>query len=162
MIYQKAFSVAEANRTIPILENVLACIDAKKAQVQQCHEKLQVLEVMWGDLVGAKTNPDHLEYLRYWQALEVMAQELDHLVRHEILGRGLRFPSGGVEHGLVDFPTFYAGRWVFLCWQRGEEQLRFWHETDEGYQGRQELTPEQLLGMGHQDPPEPLEELHRL
>jgi len=162
MVYQKAFTVEEANRAIPALEAVLAQIDAQKAQVQQCHERLQVLEVMWGERVGVPANPDHQEYLRYWRSLEAVARELDHLVRHEILGRGLRFPSGGVEHGLVDFPTFFSGRWVFLCWQRGEEQVRYWHETDEGYRGRQKLTPEQHLAMGHEVPPEPLEESRRL
>lgn len=161
MRYTRVFSVDEANRMIPLLEGVLAQIEARKVEVHHCHERLQILEVMWGDRVGSSSNPDHGEYCRHWRALESLAQELDHLVRHEILDRGLRFPSGGVEHGLIDFPTFFDGRWVYLCWQRGEDQVRFWHEIDEGYRGRQELTPEHRIAMGRQEPPEPLEESHR-
>jgi hypothetical protein len=31
------------------------------------------------------------------------------------------------------------GRPVFLCWQLGEEDIRFWHELEGGFAGRQPL-----------------------
>ena len=43
------------------------------------------------------------------------------------------------ELGLVDFPSERAGRIVYLCWRAGEDAIRFWHEVDAGYRGRQPL-----------------------
>jgi hypothetical protein len=59
---------------------------------------------------------------------------------------------GGIEEGLVDFPTTFEGRWVLLCWKLGERNLTFWHELDEGFRGRHEITDAQRLVMGTEDP----------
>jgi hypothetical protein len=44
-----------------------------------------------------------------------------------------------LDMGLVDFPTLYEGDEVLLCWKLGEDQIRFWHGTNEGYAGRKEI-----------------------
>ncbi|MCU0770184.1 MAG: DUF2203 domain-containing protein [Verrucomicrobia bacterium] len=44
-----------------------------------------------------------------------------------------------LQRGLVDFPSILGGREVFLCWERGEEDVEFWHELDGGYGGRERL-----------------------
>ncbi len=38
--------------------------------------------------------------------------------------------------GLVDFPHEHDGRIVYLCWRLGEDELKWWHETDQGFAGR--------------------------
>ena len=58
-----------------------------------------------------------------------------------------------LEHGLIDFPTTWEGRWVYLCWHRGEEMIEAWHEADAGFAGRQELTDEQGREMGREEIP---------
>ena len=45
----------------------------------------------------------------------------------------------GIEHALVDFPSIREGREVYLCWHSGEEEIRYWHEINVGFSGRQEL-----------------------
>ncbi|RMD58231.1 DUF2203 family protein [Candidatus Woesearchaeota archaeon] len=35
-----------------------------------------------------------------------------------------------LEEGVVDFPFDLNGREAFLCWQLGEDRIRFWHEGD--------------------------------
>lgn len=42
-----------------------------------------------------------------------------------------------INAGLVDFPAMRDGREVYLCWQYGEEAVRFWHDIDSGFAGRQ-------------------------
>jgi hypothetical protein len=79
---------------------------------------------------------------------------LQRAIEEGVIARGLRFPAGGIENGLVDFPTTYRGRWVYLCWHVGEREVRYWHETDAGFQGRRELTPEDRVHMGSEDPDE--------
>ena len=44
-----------------------------------------------------------------------------------------------VELGLIDFPAILDGREVFLCWQFGEDRIRFWHRRSEGFAGRRPL-----------------------
>ncbi len=44
-----------------------------------------------------------------------------------------------VEDGLVDFPTLYEGREVYLCWRSGEATIDYWHEVDAGFAGRRPL-----------------------
>jgi hypothetical protein len=44
-----------------------------------------------------------------------------------------------LERGLVDFPALRDGRTVFLCWELGEPEVAYWHETTTGYASRQPL-----------------------
>jgi hypothetical protein len=45
-----------------------------------------------------------------------------------------------IQSGLIDFPSVREDRVVHLCWQRGEPlQLRWWHEVEAGFAGRQPL-----------------------
>lgn len=44
-----------------------------------------------------------------------------------------------INSGLLDFPAMRDGREVYLCWRYGEEAIRFWHEIDAGFAGRQPL-----------------------
>ncbi|QDU61936.1 hypothetical protein Pan216_28010 [Planctomycetes bacterium Pan216] len=45
----------------------------------------------------------------------------------------------GEADGLLDFPCEHEGRVVFLCWKLGESQIRYWHEIEAGFRGRQPL-----------------------
>ncbi len=75
-------------------------------------------------------------------------REIEEAVRREILARGVRFPTGGLEHGLLDFPTTLDGRWVYLCWRLGEPRLLAWHELRAGFAGRRPILPEEAARMG--------------
>lgn len=44
-----------------------------------------------------------------------------------------------IDRGLIDFPAFVGGREVFLCWEKDEEDIEFWHDLDSGYAGREKL-----------------------
>jgi hypothetical protein len=41
--------------------------------------------------------------------------------------------------GLIDFPAIIGGKEVFLCWEKDEEDIEFWHDLDSGYAGREKL-----------------------
>lgn len=44
-----------------------------------------------------------------------------------------------LDRGLLDFPSLRDGREVYLCWEEGEDAIRFWHEPDAGFAGRRPL-----------------------
>jgi hypothetical protein len=55
-----------------------------------------------------------------------------------------RIQESGVEmkdvnSGLLDFRSLREGREVYLCWRFGEDEIRYWHDIDAGFAGRQPL-----------------------
>ena len=44
-----------------------------------------------------------------------------------------------LDEGLVDFPAQRHGETVLLCWQLGEDEIRYWHTPQEGFAGRRPL-----------------------
>lgn len=145
---EKAFTVAEANFLIPTLEGVLDSVQERMKRIQGATERLQVLDLLWGAKIGSRDNPDYGEAQSHSAEILQLMGEIEELVEREIEGRGLRFPQGGLEHGLIDFPTVWEGRRVYLCWKRGEPIIEAWHEVDGGFSGRRTLTAEQVREMG--------------
>lgn len=46
------------------------------------------------------------------------------------------------DTGLIDFPTLYKDREVYLCWRLGESGIGFWHNVEDGFAGRQAIDRE--------------------
>jgi hypothetical protein len=44
-----------------------------------------------------------------------------------------------IDTGLVDFPALRGDEEIYLCWQVGEDEIRYWHGREEGFAGRKEL-----------------------
>lgn len=40
------------------------------------------------------------------------------------------------KRGIINFPSLYCGRKVFLCWVPNEGNVGFWHELDESFKDR--------------------------
>lgn len=154
----KVFTVEEANSLIPALREVFRGIGYYKSRIRERGRKIEVLNLLWSDDIAQPSNPDHEDFAAHRRLIAKDVGEIERLVREEIVRRGIRFPTGGIETGLVDFPTTYQGRWVYLCWQNGEPELLYWHETDTGFPGRRRLTSEQRHNMGTQDDPEELDD----
>jgi hypothetical protein len=145
---RRVFTVGEANALLPHLRVVLARIRELKGVVEGETDKLKILDVIWGRKVADPVNPDHREFRRHRRAIGGAVEEIERLIREEILELGVRFPQGGLEHGLLDFPTRLDGRWVLLCWQMDEPEIEAWHEMEGGFAGRRPLTPELARRMG--------------
>ena len=58
------------------------------------------------------------------------------VARIDALGLTLR----DIENGLVDFPALVSGRQIWLCFQRGETSVAFWHSLDSGFSSRRPLA----------------------
>jgi hypothetical protein len=144
----RAFTVKEANALIPHLEGVLRELARARDSVLEHRAKLGILDTLWGEEARREGNPDHPEWRERHRAIEELVRRIELLIQEGIVAHGVRFPQGGLEHGLLDFPTTWHGRWVFLCWRLGEPQVAWWHELDAGYQGREPITPEQAREMG--------------
>lgn len=149
---RKSFTVAEADALIPALVDVFKQVNAHRRTIRELAGKLEVLELLWGSALRESDHPDHAEFNAHREGIDRSLRGIQTAVERGILDRGMRFPAGGVEEGLVDFPSTYEGRWVFLCWKLGERHLAHWHEIDAGFAGRRKITEAQRRVMGTEDP----------
>jgi hypothetical protein len=155
---RKAFTVAEANSLIPDLRDVFRGVNYYKSKIRERGRRLEVLKLLWEEAVADPSNPDYQDFVACKRSIETDVGEIERLIQEEIVRRGIRFPTGGIENGLVDFPTTYSGRWVYLCWQNNEPELQYWHETNTGFPGRQKITNEQRNTMGMEDDPDEIDD----
>ena len=54
--------------------------------------------------------------------------------------RGLEVVLRDLDRALLDFPSLRDGREVDLCWEEGEDSIRYWHEPEAGFAGRRPLA----------------------
>ena len=109
-----AITVDEANEMLPEVRVTLDELQALRDVARSEMDQLAVLDALWGDLVSQSSNPDHEEYAQHRHSLSECHRAIEELIQQRLVDRGIRFPVGGLEHGLVDFPTTLDGRWVYL------------------------------------------------
>ena len=80
----------------------------------------------------AKWNGGSVEGVEYLNVIT----KYNHLTR-KIESAGCEIK--GIREGLVDFPSLREGREVYLCWRMPEKEIRFWHDLDSGFAGRQPI-----------------------
>ncbi len=148
-----AFTVDEANEMLAEVRAALSEIQNLLELAGSKMDQLAVLDALWGDLVLQSGNPDHEEYTQHRHSLSECRRAIEELIQQRLVDRHIRFPVGGLEHGLVDFPTTLDGRWVYLCWQSDEPEVAYWHEVSGGYAGRSPITAELRQRLGRLDDP---------
>jgi hypothetical protein len=119
----KRFSLAEANRTLPLVRRVVGDIVKTHEQVTQMQAAVSA--------ASAKDQP--VLQSRLDLAIEHLQAYVDEL--HEI-GCDLK----DYQMGLVDFIGRHQGRDVCLCWKFGEDSVAYWHEMQTGFAGRQPVS----------------------
>jgi len=134
----KVFTVEQADRLLPSLEAILREMDHRSLRLREVLELIVDAEEYWGDRIA---DPDvegrekYRELLRERDDVQVSLQE--DIERIGALGVVLK----DYVQGLVDFYGRVDGRLVFLCWQRGEPSVRFYHALESGFAGRRPLAP---------------------
>lgn len=117
----RRFTLAEANRALPLVERVVRDIVAAHEQARQLH----------GQLSARPAEPVRASVER---ELEAQLARLQSLVE-ELNDIGCELKDFRI--GLVDFVGRHQGRDVHLCWKLGETAITHWHETNSGFAGRQ-------------------------
>ena len=130
----RVFSVAEANRTLPLVSRIVRDIVAELPRWRDLVAQYEIAALSarpeWGE-------SEELKRLR--GEIDLAARRIDGFVRElDEVGCHLK----GYEDGTVDFYARHQDRLVFLCWRLGEEAVGHWHEMDGGYGGRAPLTPD--------------------
>lgn len=134
------FTLDEANALVPTVARVLSRTTQMMIRLQSSIRVLAGAGLGPAGLgqlpdpaeLGAR--PELVEELGVARMLE--ATILDEVRSLEALGLVVR----DVARGLVDFRSVIDGeREVWLCWKLGEREVRFFHELDAGFAGRQSV-----------------------
>ncbi len=127
MIYrfQKHYSVDEARTLIPSIRKWLSSLSQAKEEIDRCERRLHGLFAHGADLGGEIVN-------RWARTLAETREILVEFYEREIQIKDL-------DRGLVDFPAIIGGKEVFLCWEKCEDDIEFWHDLDTGYSGREHV-----------------------
>jgi hypothetical protein len=123
---KRYFTLEEANRCIPKLVEEISTLRALKVELEGLHAEITPLLEVVSSNGGSQRTP---------ALLKATANFQDILDRIENRGCHLK----GLDPGLVDFPHLRDGKEVYLCWRIGEAKIRYWHEIEDGFEGRQPL-----------------------
>lgn len=124
---RKLFSLAEANRALTLVRRVVADMVRDYTHLRRLHDHCRRLEAKGLPREAKKTRQ---EYAAINERLADLNDEMEK-IGCEIKDYNL---------GLVDFPSLFNGREIYLCWKLGEEQIEHWHAADEGYTGRRPIA----------------------
>ncbi|QOV89162.1 DUF2203 domain-containing protein [Humisphaera borealis] len=119
---KRRFTVAEANRALPLVSRVVADI---------VHTHTQAIFVQ--SQIGRATSK---EQPALQNQLDKMLERLEDFV-DELTEIGCDLKDYTL--GLIDFTGTHMGRDVCLCWKLGEDKIDHWHEMDEGFPGRRPI-----------------------
>ena len=127
----KLFTLAEAERTLPLVRRVVADLIAEYPRWRAAVSRFELLtggaRADWGEtgeLVAARV-----------EVTAAAARINDYLKELEAIGCVFK----GFDAGLVDFYSLRDDRPIFLCWKLGEPRIAHWHEVDAGFGGRQPI-----------------------
>ncbi|MBC8097554.1 MAG: DUF2203 domain-containing protein [Akkermansiaceae bacterium] len=122
--FNKHYTRDEARALLPKVRTWLEELDRLRRLMEE-HDQCVTTLLETGDVGGKSAN----EWVRTLAALQELLQEFE--IR--------QIQIKDVERGLVDFPAIIGGKEVFLCWEKDEEDIEFWHEIDSGYASRERL-----------------------
>jgi hypothetical protein len=123
--FQKHYTREEARALLPQLRTWLAGLEELRLELEKNDQRLAGLMTGGQDVGGELVN----QSVRLLGKMKGLFQEFE---RREIIVKDL-------QRGLVDFPAFVGEREVFLCWEKDEEDVEYWHDIDSGYAGREPL-----------------------
>ena len=124
---RRFFTVSEANKLIPLLTKKLKSMQRVGRKLQDVSGAVapESQDIAWSG--GIPVEP------QYFRLLSTFQSDLG-----DICAEGCQIKD--IESGLIDFPTFWEGREVYLCWQLGESEVSHWHEVEAGFEDRQALA----------------------
>ena len=137
----KIYTPREAVGAIPDVEKIFAELDRIRTRLKVVKNKVDVLEMLWGEEIQGDENPDRREYTHYMEEIEQSRKDYEAANRRF---SDLEAIVKSVDNGLVDFYGVIDQRLVFLCWKRGEKSVEYYHHLEDGFQGRQAIPAEEL------------------
>jgi len=124
---KRYFTLEEAQNLIPEISIKLK----KLIRIAKTINLLQSFEISYENELQFMLNEInsrknvHKLYYEFYEILE------------EVLNYGAIVKD--LNFGLVDFYSLHQGKEIFLCWQLGENNIKYWHEVSSDYDNRKPI-----------------------
>ncbi len=129
----KRFTLPEAQSLLPQVERLLQDAMRLKPEYEDASAAINRMKERIHMMGG--THIDRGAAMERRQRHETTSK----LLRQAVDGiRDIGVQIKDIETGLVDFPTLFRGREVYLCWRLGESAIEYWH-GEEGVRGRKPI-----------------------
>lgn len=139
----RLFTLREAESLLPQVEGLLRALIQLKQDYERADTELSRITqriAMSGGMIPPR---QHVQQIRARK--DACAHGLNSAVEKiQEIGCELK----DIDTGLIDFPTLYRGKEVYLCWKLGESGIAFWHHIEDGYRGRHPIDSEFLANHG--------------
>lgn len=146
----RLWTVEEANARLPDLEELLPRLRGWVGRLAEVHEQRERLSTFWGTEADAHDQPDHELKARLDSEWRHLSRRLEEAIS-SLHAEGIEVKDLG--SGLVDFYSIVAGEVVFLCWQRGEPTVGFYHTLAGGFRTRQPIPGSFRANSAHTQGP---------
>ncbi len=133
------FSREQAEKLLPEVEVTIRRAIELKQQYQRLEAEWERFSQRIQMAGGARVN--HSAALEMKGSKDEAARDLKRCVQ-KIHDFGCLVKD--LDTGLIDFPTLFQEREVYLCWKLGEQGIQFWHAVEEGFRGRKPIDAEFL------------------
>lgn len=124
-LFKKHFTVQEARGLLPRIRQWLHELDQVRHRLNHFDQRFGNLLSGGSDLGGESVN----EWVKAIARFKELAGEFEK--RH--------IQIKDLERGLIDFPSLMDGKEIFLCWERDDDDIEYWHDLDSGFAGRERL-----------------------
>jgi len=124
--FTKHYTREEARALLPKIRVWLDELAQTREQIHELEEQM-IEPLANGHDLGGKT-------VNNWVRLLAVVRDLV----EEFQSREIELKD--VDRVLIDFPAFMGGKEVFLCWEKDEDDIEYWHDLDTGYAGRERLS----------------------
>ena len=123
---ERIFTLGEAKSLLPRLRSLLTEISEKWRHIRELNPDVQKARDKASFDGYSKSGVEYIESVSHLMVLI-----------HQVKDMGVLLKDA--DRGLCDFPYVRQGRVVYLCWQLGEEDIRYWHDIETGFAGREPL-----------------------
>ena len=122
------FTIASANEKLPMIIEKFKTVTDLKNEIIKTEQQLNSSLTPTSNFEQYVTIKQKLNLVvtKFYQAIEDL----------ENTGVVIK----GIDEGLLDFPSKRFDDEVWLCWKKGETEIKFWHEKDVGFSGRKPIT----------------------
>lgn len=124
--FEKHFTPEEASALLPELRDLISTLRGLRGRLSvEWKEAAPTIKVAHQNGGGKQVGP----YVHSLARLNATVRRL--------VDMGVQLKD--LDRGLVDFPAWRGDDEVLLCWQMGEDDIRYWHSLEGGFAGRQPL-----------------------
>ncbi len=122
------FTISSANEKLPIVIEKFKNVTRLKNEIMKIEQQLSSSLSPTSNFEQYVTIKQNLNSIlsKFYQAIEDL----------ENTGVVIK----GIDEGLLDFPSKRFDDEIWLCWKKGETEIKFWHEKDIGFSGRKPIS----------------------